>query len=342
MVSCSKPSMAKSEQGTMKPPPPDNARREHASPARGSLRRHGLEHPDERFEFARFCLLKWYERDPGFMEELNGLATRHRETLDAIAAQPACRALGALADYRIAWGLLSFLARDPTPGGAGHPLKASVDRYRAEIQAFLNRWGLVASWCAPAIHLALLAPRALPGNFQDPGRVSTLYLLFAWDPERQSEPPYDTVLSQERLLLLSDSPGRRVDTVLLRRGDESVYYDPRMDRWDDCLGRVRRLLGKRRLSSTVGQEFLKRRRQIEDAFAATGYPDRRKPRRLAGQHALARWAYWTYLAICPPHMTTKGILDHLQLFDKEAQVVDRGISQVIHLLEFPGRPLRPT
>ena len=326
----------------MKPPPTDNARREDAVPNRRALRRHGLEHPDERFEFARFCLLKYYERAPGFMEELNGLARCHRETLDAIAAQPACRALGALADCRKAWGLLSFLARDPTPGGAGHPLKASVDRYRAELQACLHRWSLVASWCAPAIHVALLAPRALPGNFQDPGRVRALYPLFVWDPERQGDPPYDTVLSQERLLLLSDSPGRGVDTALLSRGDVTVYYDPRMDRWGDCLARVRRLLGKRRLSSTIGQELLKRRRQIEDAFAATAYPDRRKPRRLAGQHALARWAYWTYLAICPPRMTTGEILDHLQLIHKEAQVVDRGISQVIRLLSLPPRTVRPT
>ena len=326
----------------MKPPPPDNTRRKDVSPEPESLRRHGLEHPNERFEFARFCLLKWYERDPKFMEGLNRFASCHRETLDAVAAQPVCRGPDALADYRIAWGLLSFLAREPVSGVAEHPLKTSIDRYRSRLQAFLRKWGLVASWCAPAIHLALLAPRALPGNFEDPGRVRTLYPLFVWDPERQGDPPYDTVLSQERLLLLSDSPGRGVDTALLSRGDVTVYYDPRMDRWSDCLARVRRLLGKRRLSSTVGQELLKRRRQIEDAFAATGYPDRRKPRRLAGQHALARWAYWTYLAICPPRMTTEDILDHLQLIGKDAQVVHRGISQVIQLLGLPGRPLRPT
>jgi hypothetical protein len=325
----------------MKSPPPDNTQRKDVPPKREPFRRHGLEHPDERFEFARFCLLKYYERDPGFMEKLNGLARCHRETLDDIAAQRVCRGPDALGDYRIAWGLLSFLAREPVSGVAEHPLKTSIDRYRSRLQAFLRTWGLAASWCAPSIHLALLAPRVVPGNFKDPGRVSTLCPLFVWDSQRQGEPPFDTLLSQERLLLLSDSPGRRVDTTLLSRGDETVYYDPRMDRWGDCLARVRRLLGKRRLSSTVGQELLKRRRQIEGAFAATGYPDRRKPRRLDGQHALARWACWTYLAICP-RWTTEGVLKHLQLFEKHAQVVDRGISQVTQLLGLPVRSVRPT
>jgi hypothetical protein len=41
-------------------------------------------------------------------------------------------------------------------------------------------------------------------------------------------------------------------------------------------------------------------------------------------------------------MTTEDILDHLQLIGKDAQVVHRGISQVIQLLGLPGRPLRPT
>jgi hypothetical protein len=326
----------------MKPPPPDNTRRKDVSPEPESLRRHGLEHPNERFEFARFCLLKWYERDPKSMEELNRFASCHRETLDAVAAQPACRGPDALADYRIAWGLLSFLARDPVSGVAEHPLKTSIDRYRSRLQAFLRKCGLAASWCAPSIHLALLAPRAFPGNFEDPGRVRTLYPLFVWDPKRQGDPPYDTVLSQERLLILSDSPGRRVDATLLSCGDETIYYDPRMDRWSDCLDRVRRLLGKRRLSSASVRELLERRRRIESAFAADGYPDRRKPRRLRGQHALARWTYWTYLAICPLRKTTAEILAMIGRADRDTQQVDQAIKHVLDLLQFSSRSRRST
>lgn len=303
---------------------------------------HGLEHPDEAFEFARFCLLNHYARDKSFAAELKGVASRHRETLNAVARQPPSRGISQFADYRIAWGLLSFLAKDPIPGKAVHPLKGPIDSYRAELSALVGRWGLVADWCAPSLHVALLAPRAFPGNFEDPSQVGRLTPLFGWDLQRQGNPPHETVLTLPRLLLQSDAPGRQVDLRLLSHAGDTVYYDPRMDRWADSLAQARSLLGKKRLSSELMQGLLRRRRQIEHAFAAEGYATRRKPHRLRGQHALARWTHWTYLAISPPRRTTEQILGLIHRFDVNTQYVDRAIKSVLDLLGLPGRPVRPT
>jgi hypothetical protein len=129
--------------------------------------------------------------------------------------------------------------------------------------------------------------------------------------------------------------------VVSRRGD-IVNYDPRMDRWEDSLARVRNLLGKKRLSPELKQELLRRRLEIESAFAAEGYAARRKPRRLGGQHALARWTYWTYLAICPPRRTTSQILELIDRPGIDTQYVDRAIKTVLDLLGLPRRPVRPT
>lgn len=304
--------------------------------------RHGLECPDETFEFARFCLLNHYARNDGFVGELNELTSRHRETLGAVAKQPLSQGISELADYRAAWGMLSFLVRDPAPGKAAHPLKDPIDSYRAQLSALARKWGLAADWCAPSLHVALLAPRAFPGNFEDPSQVGELTPLFAWDLQRQGSPPYDTILTLPRLLLRSDAPGKRVDIRLLSHAGDTIYYDPRMDRWDDSLAQARSLLGKKRLPSALKQELLRRRRQIEDAFAAEGYSARRKPRRLRGQHVLARWTYWTYLAICPPRRTTSQILELIDRPEIDTQYVDRAIKSVLDLLGLPGRPVRLT
>ena len=304
--------------------------------------RHGLEHPGEAFEFARFCLLNHYARNEGFTAELRKVAFRHRETLDAVARQPLSQGISELADYRVAWGLLSFLGRDPASGKAGHPPKGPIDSYRAGLLTLARKWGLAADWCAPSLHVALLAPRAFPGNFADPSHVGELTPLFAWDVERQGSPPYHTLLRLPRLLLQSDAPGRQVNLRLLSHAGDTVYYDPRMDRWEDSLARVRSLLRKKRLPSGLKQELLRRRLEIESAFAAEGYAARRKPRRLGGQHALARWTYWTYLAICPPRRTTSQILEPIDRPEIDTQYVDRAIKKVLDLLGLPGRPVRPT
>lgn len=303
--------------------------------------RHGLEHPEENFEFARFCLLNHYARNDGFVGEFKGLACRHQETLDAVAEQPLSQGISELADYRAAWGILSFLARDPAPGKAAHPLKGAIDSYRAQLCALARKWGLAADWCAPSLHVALLAPRAFSRNFEDPSHVGELTPLFAWDFERQGSPPYDTVVTLPRLLLRSDAPGRQVNLRLLSHAGETVYYDPRMDLWDDSLRRVRKLLGKKRLSSAFKQDLLRRRHQIETAFAAQGYSARGKPRRLRGQHALARWTYWTYLAVCPPKPTTGQILELIGRREINTQYVDRAIKHVLDLLGLPPRTVRP-
>src|SRR3990170_3921796 len=79
-----------------------------------SMLRHGLEHPDERFEFARVCLLRHYARNREFMDELRQCAGRHQEVLDIVAIQTASLQMTHIADYRLSWGLLSFLTRQPT------------------------------------------------------------------------------------------------------------------------------------------------------------------------------------------------------------------------------------
>jgi hypothetical protein len=140
-----------------------------------------------------------------------------------------------------------------------------------------------------------------------------------------------------RLLLQSDAPGRQVDIRLLSHVGDTVYYDPRMDRWADSLARARNLLGRKRLSSELAQGLLRRRREIEDAFAAEGHTVRRKPRRLGGQHALDRWTNWTYLAICPPRRTTEQILGLIERSEVNTQHIDRAIKKVLDLLGLPGR-----
>lgn len=318
------------------------------SPEVGRLGRHGLEHPEERSEFARFCLLSHYGRNSSFVSRLEELASSHQRTLDAIARQSLARGITELSDYRVAWGILSFLAKNPAPGTATHPLKVAIDSYRSELRTFCGEWGLAADWCAPSLHLALLGPRAYMGNFDDPSRVRALAPLFCWDLQWQGRPPYETLTTLPRLLLRSDAPGRQVDMRLLTHAGEDVWYDPRMDRWDDSLARARNLLGKKRLSSALKQDLLRRRREIEGAFAAARYTARRKPRQLGGHHALARWTYWTYLAICPPRLTTSQIVDRITAHRNDPdkiklpQVVDRGIKEILKLLGLPPRPVRPT
>jgi len=306
------------------------------------LARWGMEHPDEVFEFARFCLLNHYARDEGFVAEVEGLASRHRHTLDAVAAQQPSRSISALADYRVAWGLLSFLARGPASGKSSHSLEGLIDTYRSELSAFAEEWGLAAQWCAPSLHVALLAPIVFPGNFPEPDKRRPLVPLFTWDLQRQGPAPYDTLVTLPRLLLHSDAPGRNIEFVLLRHAGEPVYYDPRMDRWEDVLARARGTMGRKRLSCAVRDELLKRRLEIEGALLTEGYAARRKPRRLAGRHALARWTHWKYLAICPPKRTTAQILDFIGSYNLDASTVDHAIAYVLKLLQLPGRPARLT
>ncbi len=302
---------------------------------------YGFEHPEETFEFARFCLLNHYGRDERFAAELGKLADHHQETLNAVAGHMP-ELTSDIADYRIAWGILSFLARDPGPRKTARPLKRHIDSYQADLSELARRWGLAADWCAPSIHVALLAPRIFPGNFEDPSQVAELAPLFMWDLQRQGRPPYDALLTLPRLLLLSDAPGRQIDIQLLSHGSDGVYYDPRMNCWEDSLARVRELLGRKRISSTCKQNLLRRRREIESAFAAEGYVARCKPRRLRGQYALSRWTHWTYLAICPPRHTTAKILTIVDKRRIDTQYVDRKIKHVLDLLRLPRRPVRPS
>ena len=301
---------------------------------------HGLEHPAERFEFARFCLLNHYIRNADFAAELEQIAVRHRETLEAVARQRSW-GIRTLADYRSSWGMLSFLARDQGPGEAPRPLKGSIESYRAELRDFAARWGLAADWCAPSLDVSLLASNVFRRSSEDRGRIEDAAMLFIWDLERQGRPPTDTVVTLPRLLLQSDAPGRQVDIRLITSGGENAYYDPRMDRWEDSLARARTLLGVRRLSSTTKETLLRRRREIEDVFAAEGYTARRKPRRVGGRHALARWTYWAYLAICPPRRSTAEIITLIGRRHLDTQHVDRAIKNVLELLRLPPRLARP-
>jgi hypothetical protein len=309
-------------------------------PRPSSVATRGLEHPDEVSEFARFCLLNHYARNKRFRAELSRLASRHEHVLDLVARQPVSARLSVLADYRAAWGILSFLARDPASGKSAHPLKGAIASYRANLLDLAKKWGLDAGWCAPSLHVALLAPRTFPGNFEDAFQDAGLTPLFMWDLERQGRPPYDTLITLPRLLLRPDAPGRRVDSRLISHADGNVHYDPRMDRWEDSLARVRKVLDRKRLSPACKQNLLRRRREIESAFAAEGYAPRRNPRRLRRQHALARWTYWTYLAIRHPRQTTDQILESLRRRDIGKQYIDRAIKKVLDLLDLPDRPVR--
>src|SRR3972149_952415 len=114
--------------------------------------RHRLEHPDERFEFARVCLLRHYARNREFMDELRQCAGRHQEVIDIVAIQTAALQMTHIADYRLSWGL-------------------------------------AANWCAPSLHAALLARNIFPGNFTGSDKEESLAPFFKWDVDRQGEPP---------------------------------------------------------------------------------------------------------------------------------------------------------
>ena len=129
---------------------------------------------------------------------------------------------------------------------------------------------------------------------------------------------------------------------LLTHGGESVYYDPRTDRWGDSLAQAATLLGRTRLPATLREKLLQQRRKIEDALLVDGYRARRRPRRSRGQHALVRWTYWTYLAICPPNRTTGQIMEIIARCSINTQYLDRAIKQVLDLLRLPGRHVRPS
>ncbi len=93
---------------------------------------YGLEHPAETFEFARFLLLNYYAGNASFRAELEQLASRHQETIGAVARQKVW-GISEIADYRASWGMLSFLTRDPGPGETPHPLKGPIESYRADL-----------------------------------------------------------------------------------------------------------------------------------------------------------------------------------------------------------------
>lgn len=229
---------------------------------------HGFEHPEERFEFARFCLLTQYSRNDDFTGELEGLASKYLVVLDAAGSRAFAGGIEQLADYRLAWGMLSFLAKEPRPGGIAHSLKKLIDGYRGELRALVDRWRMDANWASASLHQAFLARRSAEGSTRSSSGGWSPDRRFLWDLDRQGSLPYDTLLTLPALLVRSDAPGRRVDLRLLTEGSERVYYDPRMDSWDDSLARVRELLGKKRLSSAQSQELLERRAEIEAAFAS--------------------------------------------------------------------------
>lgn len=294
---------------------------------------HGLEHPRERFEFARFCLLRHYIGNAQFTAELGQLALHHKEALDVVARQAVSLQIGNIADYRMAWGLLSFL------GGRATPFQSSLDSYRLDLQSLCQRWGLAATWCAPSLHVALIGRKVFPDNFYDPDKEESLTPFFTWDVERQGEPPYDTVHALLRVMIHSDSPGRQVDTRLVSRSNKRVYYDPRTDRWADTLAAARKLLGKQRLSAALKQTLVDRRNHIESAFLQDRHTARKKPRRLRGEHALKRWTSWAYLAICPPPLSTTQILDRI---DKEQHERDLEARTPPRVVNRPPRRARPS
>jgi len=308
------------------------------SPKERPAPRHGVEHPAEQFEFARFCLLKHYEHTHKFMDELMEILGEYRRLLLSMAWSRAV-SIPVFADYRMAWGLLRFRER------AGDPEARS---YRKALSSLAERYGLRAPWCAPSLHIALLAAAyTSSGN-----RVRTLTPFFTRDTERDGEPPAATAVSLPRLLLVPEERRTPDDTVLLKHGPRCVYYDPRTDSWEQRLRETRAFLGRKRLPAPLMKRLLDRRRQIEDTFIRAGYAPRPKPRLLNGEHRLARWTYWTYLAILPPRMTTAQILPPrtttaqilpiIGKSNREMQHVDQAIKHVLDLLQLPSRRARKT
>ncbi len=304
--------------------------------------RRGLEHPDERIEYARFCLLTHYERNEDFMRALASLAERHSRTLWTLA-RAAGGAIHVAADYRLQWGLMSFLTRQAA-GGRHDPLGEQILTYRRELSDLADCWGLAASWCAPSLHLALVTPLMYPGSRgAKRTAVRSLTPFFGWDEGALGEPHHDTNRSLLRLLVLSDAHGRQVDFRVFTLGGRHVYYDPRVDLWREVLAEVRALLRRRRLPSSNVKHLSERRHVIERKLVDSGYRLRPKPRRLDGEHAIARRTRWTYWVTCPPRMTTTKILGrmatdpHTPSRGKDSQVVDRGIKEILNLLALPRR-----
>ena len=238
---------------------------------------------------------------------------------------------------------MSFLTRQAA-GGRHDPRGEQILTYLRELSDLADCWGLSASWCAPSLHLALVTPLMYPGSRGAKGAaVRSLTPFFGWDGGVLGEPHHDTNRSLLRLLVLSDAPGRQADFRVFTLGGRHVYYDTRFDSWRGVLAEVRSLLRKRRLPSSVVKHLSERRHAIERKLVGSGYRLRPKPRRLHGEHAIARRARWTYWAICPPRMTTKEILGrmatdlHAPSRDKDSQVVDRGIKEILNLLALPRR-----
>lgn len=284
---------------------------------------HGVEHPSELFEFARFCLLKHYERTHTFVDELMGILGEYQRLLLSMARSRAA-SIQVLADYRMAWGLAGFIGRTGDP---------EVRSYRQALSDLAQRYGLKAPWSAPSLHMALLAAAYTSSG----DRILTLTPFFTRDAEKDGEPPAATVVSLPRLLLLPEERRAPDDTVLLEHGPHRVYYDPRTDSWKQRLRETRVMLARKRLPASVMRRLLDRRGQIEEAFMSAGYAPRPKPRLLDGEHRLARWTYWTYLAICPPRKTTAKILPMIGKAHRDTQHVDQAIKHVLHLLQLPSR-----
>jgi len=234
---------------------------------------HGVEHPAELVEFARFCLLKHYERTQEFADDLKAMFGAYRQLLLSMARSRAA-SIQVLADYRMAWGLAGFIGRTGDP---------EVRSYRQALSGLAQRYGLRAPWSVPSLHMALLAASYMGSG----DRILTLTPFFTWDPEKDGEPPAATAVSLPRLLLLPEERRASDDTVLLKVGPRCVHCDPRMDSWKQRLRETRVMLARKRLPASVMRRLLDRRGQIEEAFMSAGYAPRPKPRLLDGEHRLA-------------------------------------------------------
>ncbi len=286
-------------------------------------RRRGLKPPDEEFEFARCWLLECYRQDGAFVGDLERFAHAHQALLDGLARSPALR-IEQLADYRMAWGWLSFLESHGSSQAAA---------YREGLATLSAQWGLEATWCAPSLHVALLA-KAFTGRT---GQIASLTPFFTWEDPIALERLGATVASVPRLLLRDAEATRSVDTAIVRRGTEVVHYDPRLDVWNARLREARLILGRTRLSATQLRDLNEKRIAIETAFERAGYENRRSSRTRQSSHKIARWTFWTYLAIFPPKKTTAEILPLIGMLESDSQYVDYAIKRVLNLLELPRR-----
>ena len=145
------------------------------------------------------------------------------------------------------------------------------------------------------------------------------------------------MVSLPRLLVQDAQTSTRVETLLVGNENTSVHYDPRLDPWDTRLREVRRFLGRKRLSATTIAELKARRLEIETAFQRVGYLPRARSRILDGEHKLARWTFWTFLALRPPRKTTDQILPVIGESDRDTQHVDQAIKHVLNLLDIAPR-----